>query len=369
MPLFRLIDIQGRNIVDFHDVRLSDLRYAALSYVWGGPQRTVLLTTNSNQLHTPGSLSGNVSATIDDALKLAGDLGVKYLWVDALNIVQDDDADKAAQISQMGNIYAQSHFTIVAAAGNDAEGGLPGVRIPRTQAQEEVYVDLPGPGRSPVSLMTRLTPTPGSFRNYTKETTWASRGWTLQERALTRRAIFVTKGQLLWACGECYWTEEAECETDLARMNWFALHFSEHLLNFSEPNPFVSADSDEEQIWYKFRRLVIDYTGRSLTVPGDAFDAFSAVLKQVTEKTGERFLWGIPATRFELGLCWEPERNQVKRRNCLSTLKMTSLQQRVPFPSWSWMGWEGVVSLRVEARYTELGWVSVIPNVMLSIKY
>ncbi len=35
--------------------------------------------------------------------------------------------------------------------------------------------------------------------------------------------------------------------------------------------------------------------------------------------------------------------------------RMTTLRRKVPFPSWSWIGWEGVINLRVEDQYVELG--------------
>jgi hypothetical protein len=52
-------------------------------------------------------------------------LGHRYLWVDALYIIQDDLADKAKQLPMMGMIYGSSTFTIMAAAGDSAEAGLP----------------------------------------------------------------------------------------------------------------------------------------------------------------------------------------------------------------------------------------------------
>lgn len=353
MSLFRLLHVKERKIVDFHNVRPSQLKYTTLSYVWGGSQRTTLQTSNYARLHSAGSLVGQVSKTIEDSFHLTEALGVEYLWADALCIIQDDDADKAAQISNMGIVYSDSLFTIIAAAGSDAEAGLPGVRAPRTALQKEVLVRATDSGTF-MSLMMTLNPTEAPYEHYTTGTAWASRGWTMQERVLTQRAIMFLKDQVLWACGQSCWAEEKNSETALARVSWFALHESEFLLNSSLRNWFAF-DDEGDQIWYKLRRLVLDYTGRNLTIEGDAFDAFSAILQQVKEKTGEHFLWGIPATRFELGMCWEEDSRAVIRRTCLSTLQMTTLKRRVPFPSWSWLGWKGAISLRVEDRYLELG--------------
>jgi hypothetical protein len=361
-PLFRLLDIKEGVIRDFHDVHLSQLKYAALSYVWGGKHKTTLQTSNYADLHTPGALAGRLSRTVEDALTLAGDLGVRYVWVDALCIIQNSDEDKAAQIGRMGQVYANSLFTIVAAAGADSEAGLPGVSAPRTAVQNEVLVPR-GASEPAVSLLSTLAPGSRPFEHVTQRTIWSSRGWTLQERALSRRVLIVMNEQVFWSCNKSHWAEETRCESPLARVNWFSLHDSEHFLSSSLRNWFTF-DNESDQLWYRFRLLVLDYSRRKLTVEGDAFDAFSAILQQVKEKEGVHFLWGIPATRFGLGLCWEPHRQGLRRRTCLSTLNMTTLQRKVPFPTWSWIGWEGGISLHVEDRDLELGWV-----VYLELRY
>jgi hypothetical protein len=256
----------------------------------------------------------------------------------------------------MGKFYTNSYFTIVAIAGADAEAGLPGIRVPRTATQNEVTLVRGRGSKPPISLLTTLAPTLEARDHFTKNTVWASRGWTLQERALTRRAILVTKEQIAWSCCKSRWVEEMSCETPLAQVNWLALHESEYFLNSSVSSLFAS-NNETDQVWYRLRRLILDYTQRNLTVEGDALDAFSAILQQVREKEGEHFLWGIPATRFELGLCWEPHHRGLRRRTCLSTLAMTTLKRKVPFPSWSWIGWHGGINFRVEDRYLELGCV------------
>lgn len=70
----------------------------------------------------------------------------------------------------------------------------------------------------------------------------------------------------------------------------------------------------------------------------------------------EPFLWGLPASaRFEIGLCWEPYREGLARREGLTTLPATTLKRKVPFPSWSWIGWEGAVVIRFEDKYIDEG--------------
>lgn len=172
----------------------------------------------------------------------------------------------------------------------------------RRAEQEVVLVPRPGSG-PPLSLITMLNPVSNMFGHCIEGTVWTSRGWTLQEKVLSRRVIIVLKEQVLWGCGKCNWAEETYSETSLARVNWNNLQGSDFILSSSVRNWFA-ADDETDQIWYKLQDLVKDFTGRKLTVAGDCYDAFAPILQHFQSLTGEHFLWGLPAARFELGLCW-----------------------------------------------------------------
>ncbi|APA11729.1 hypothetical protein sscle_08g064990 [Sclerotinia sclerotiorum 1980 UF-70] len=355
-PIFRLIDVRESKIVEFYNANIASFEYAALSYVWGGTQRTLLLKSNQQALQRAGSLTGCVPNTIQDAMTFSQQLGIQYLWVDALCIIQDSDSDKAIQIGTMGTIYAHSKLTLIAASGKNAEAGLPGIQNPRRGKQTQIDIS-PADTRISMKLIRTLHPHNNgySFSHQLEDSEWSWRGWTLQERALSRRSIIFTDQQLFWACRKCHRLEETYCETSLAHASFFRLQETEYFLDTSLRNFFVSNDVID-QTWYKFRRLVSDYTKRQLTKAGDAHDAFHAILEQVKQLTGDSFLWGIPTRRFELGLCWEPgSLRGVRRRKDLTTLETTSLKRKVSFPSWSWLGWHGAIDIRVEARYRDLG--------------
>ncbi len=68
-------------------------------------------------------------ATVEDALVLTAALRGKYLWVDALCIIQDDHADKLEMLPWMHLIYSAAQLTIIAAAGTDCGAGLPGFAL------------------------------------------------------------------------------------------------------------------------------------------------------------------------------------------------------------------------------------------------
>lgn len=119
-------------------------RYCALSYVWGqlsGSIETRL--ENIDFLKQEGSLiiaAGFISLpkTIGDTIRLLRTIGQRYLWIDRLSIIQNDQENKHLYISRMDTIFANAYLTVIAADGEDADFDLSGVGLgsrPRTCSQ------------------------------------------------------------------------------------------------------------------------------------------------------------------------------------------------------------------------------------------
>lgn len=206
-------------------------------------------------------------------------------------------------MNSMGMIYKHAQFTIAAGAGQDSDAGLPGIYIPRNRIQHPVLVKAAENGRSTIALLTTLTPKREIWAHYAEELPWSKRGWTLQEKVFSRRVFTFSDQQLFWACRECNLWEETFLETELAQARWYSVHEREFVLEPSLARSFAPSDP-QEQTWYQLARLVRNYGGRHLTIQGDAYDAFSAVLKECTTLVSESFVWGLSASaKFELGLC------------------------------------------------------------------
>ncbi|KAH8590651.1 heterokaryon incompatibility protein-domain-containing protein [Bisporella sp. PMI_857] len=119
-----LIDVQEECLVSAS----SDAKYFALSYVWGQVDMSKTLKSNYDERKKPHSLATvRFPRTIRDAMIFVQSLGERYLWVDAVCLLQDDDAQMALDIPRMDVIYGQAFATIVALDGTDADAGLPGV--------------------------------------------------------------------------------------------------------------------------------------------------------------------------------------------------------------------------------------------------
>ena len=126
LRVLRFIDVKRNCLVEMQSI----CKYTALSYVWGAVPNFRLTKANKREL----SVSGGIEAvwemlprTIKDTVEFMRMLGLRYLWVDALCLLQNDQEDLELGVAVMDQIYERSWLTIIAACGHDANAGLPGV--------------------------------------------------------------------------------------------------------------------------------------------------------------------------------------------------------------------------------------------------
>lgn len=115
-------------------------------------------------------------------MELVADLGERYLWVDSVCVVQDDESDKLNQLPLMSVIYNYAVLVIVAAAGENAHHGLPGQGYSRNVSQR----------RETVEGIELITGGP-RFDCVLHSTVWNQRGWTFQEAVLATKLLIITE--------------------------------------------------------------------------------------------------------------------------------------------------------------------------------
>jgi hypothetical protein len=121
----RVIDVAKST----HRIRLYEpqpgerARYAALSYCWG-LSRTFITTIATLDQRISGFTLDDLLATIRDAVLLARDMSIPYLWVDSLCIIQDSKADWEREAAQMCAIYTDATIAFAAIDCPDSEIGL-----------------------------------------------------------------------------------------------------------------------------------------------------------------------------------------------------------------------------------------------------
>jgi hypothetical protein len=325
-PSMILINVDSQRLVQVTQPE----EYIALSYVWGRLPN-VLETTKDNfsQLQQAGALNSQPWAsrlplTVRDAIYFTKQMGKRYLWVDRLCIIQDDTEHKAVQLGWMSSIYANSYFTIVAADGSDANYGLRGVgknSSPRSYCLPILQF----------SSTCAMMPVPQSETQFNMKE-WHKRGWTYQERTLSKRNLVFFQGAVFWECRKSVWTEGlADTPHGVSasqRSNRKSDRYSIELLRWPD--------------FHQYSWLVGSYNNRLLTYQSDALQAFSAVINALSRSFQGGFLHGTPELFFDFGLLWRPNTPSRRRSD--------------EFPSWSWVGWEGNVVFSCLKKSHQLLW-------------
>ncbi|KAI0185086.1 heterokaryon incompatibility protein-domain-containing protein [Xylaria flabelliformis] len=93
---------------------------SALSYVWGPlsePDPDVLRIRLANDRHIDLNITANCASALRDLTSIFGSLSI---WVDAISINQDDDAEKASQILLMEEIYTWAKVYVWLGPRSDA---------------------------------------------------------------------------------------------------------------------------------------------------------------------------------------------------------------------------------------------------------
>ena len=182
-------------------------RYIALSYCWPKVKTFVTAKSNVTKLYIPGSLKDNeekIFQPIQDAIQCVSELGERYLWVDVLCIIQDDEEHKCSQIQQMDRVYGSSLLTLIHAPPSartqvETHNGLAGYSK-RYQTTKQVAYQVQG--------MELLIPLP-RVDSVIEGSLWTTRAWTSQEERLSRRKLYFTQTQMYFQCSCTVFCEDS----------------------------------------------------------------------------------------------------------------------------------------------------------------
>jgi hypothetical protein len=296
--------------------------YYALSYVCGSA-------------YLAGQ-NGEMPQTVKDAVTMVTMLGGKYLWVDAYCINQENEQEKRDMIGRMDAIYEGAVVTLVAAAGQDATYGLPGISKDRI-----IQPSCEALGMVFVSSWPHLDRVLENCR-------WATRAWTFQEAILSRRCIFFTDYQVYLVCRE---TSSDEClQFSMPYRGSMDSHF------LCGRRPLLEA-SHSLRAWkslygpHDLFTMIRQYKGRNLTYVGDSVQAFEGILNRSYCPS----LCGVPITYPFNGSNEQPSgpdldaglvRGLLWYRALGGYAMMASkdMEREPSFPSWSPAGWTAHVA-------------------------
>ncbi|PMD37980.1 HET-domain-containing protein [Hyaloscypha variabilis F] len=312
----------------------KNVAYAALSYCWG--QDMAVTTTKANfQCHEKGIEYGGLPKTFQDAISVTRALGIDFLWVDSLCIIQDDEDDWDTECVRMGEYYENAYVTISAlSASGSSEGFLhprPETQVLRLFETSNVYI-------RPRKDFNR--------RKIFESAALSRRGWTLQERLLSTRILHFSSYEMFWECKTCSAREGSAKEhinpVDSRSLSNYEGDDFKRVLQHMDRDPH-SPSNGAFAVWY---RLVRQYTRRSLSRSSDLLPAISALASAFSTITGYTYMAGLWAEDSQ-SLLWLKDRGQSGSRTYHSYPREADNYRA---PSWSWAAVDGAV---VFAPYEE----------------
>ncbi|KAI0409843.1 heterokaryon incompatibility protein-domain-containing protein [Xylaria palmicola] len=326
-----VVDVEERCLVTLP----AGARYLALSYVWGNIQQPTTLKDNVDSFKLPNGLSAiyhQLPKVILDTVRLVGELGERFLWVDALCIVQDDDTFRTLLINSMHTVYKNALLTIFASSGADSNAGLPGMH-PTPRGSSQLIVE-PVPGLKLVS--------PINYQKI-KRSKWASHGWTYQEYFFSQRRLLFIDGQIVYRCNKIRWREDIAQENLAKGIPHFQVDGAGSRTDWDPPA--VRPPNAPGYNWsrYHLNKYVETYLDRDLTFDRDILFAFAGIINEA-ENRQLPMCWGLTKKHVAMDLLWMP---------------CKWLARRPGFPSWSWAGWKGPIISYIDSSYglpAEEGW-------------
>lgn len=175
----------------------EEAQYVTLSHRRGNGEGCVL-TLSTMSMFKEGLHLTEVSDTVRDSVVTTRALGLNYLWIDSMCIIQDDHGDWHQEATTMSQVYGLSTCTIAAAnSGIDNTGYL----AMRNQYRfRPCGVPNPFKMKSKYSFYIRSQYLSEIYARELKGSLWHNRGWVFQERILSPRLLIFSGTQIMWAC-------------------------------------------------------------------------------------------------------------------------------------------------------------------------
>lgn len=307
-------------LVYTNDLDCSECRYIALSYRWPEDFPVEAKSNRDNvRQQMRGLNTSKLPQIFNDVFQVAVGMGISYVWIDSLCIVQDDPEDWNREAALMVQVYRHAQFTVAAALPpTKPDLGLFRHHDPSDVPSVTLF-GLPDPENSGMGqdvVVMKLQ------EEAYKGNPLVSRGWCFQERETSRRVVHYTETQVLWECRTIQASEGLPCGD---RTLW-GRRMLDHELN-------------EEAVLEAWHEAVEDYSERHLTVFTDKLPALSGLAAAIREykPANCRYLAGLWEDNFLSDMQWSSGDGTFK------AIKNRRYPEYVA-PTWSWASVAGPVS-------------------------
>ncbi|KAK6827546.1 heterokaryon incompatibility protein-domain-containing protein [Apiospora arundinis] len=326
----RVIDtVLEDDVVKLIEPRGQSGTYACLSHCWGG--ELILTTTQQTiQRNKTGIPLDELPKTFLDAVKIVRHLGIRYIWIDSLCIVQDDADDWARESARMHEVYSNAQLTIAANHASKPSEGCFHIRSPRPSCD----VDLPGYASNVHVEMLFVSDEIDREGGEFLSEPLSRRGWALQERLLSQRTLHYNIRQMYYECnhgivGENGWHQERMlCNLDTL----LGLNKEETAKHHdTEPNLDSYREAHVNKVLAFWDSIVWKFGHRRLTKFSDKLPAISGFSKLFEKHLRCQYIAGFWSDSLIQSLSWDAFGGDNDSIHNVG-------------PSWSWVSYPGAAA-------------------------
>ncbi|KAF5494601.1 hypothetical protein CGCS363_v009093 [Colletotrichum siamense] len=321
----RVIDVgSGEDNIRLQETGQSTGVYACLSHPWGKRPLVRTLKDNFSQFKS-GIPWSTLPRTFQDAIDFTRRLGLQYIWIDSLCIIQDDSLDWQKEAAQMANIYQHAYVTLAASKATDSSRGLyTSSPDPKYQAQQLSLVNDVDDTDFPLQVCSDLLHIDGFFDFFPI----SRRAWVYQERLLSARVVHFAGAEVNWECNSARNCECGQISSGASVLP-DKIHFAGSLAELNgkfkgKRRELAEATSDTTDIttdYSKFsssllqspqwgqsvkawRQAVKQYAQLNLTFSKDRFPALAGIAKMWNPQYQDQYFAGLWRDSIHLDLLW-----------------------------------------------------------------
>ena len=338
----RLIDVgddacaNSRLVLSSTISRSQQPKYAALSYCWGNEKdaKSQFMTEKSSLRQRCVSLPSELlTSTTNDAIAITRSMGLRYLWIDALCIVQDDEDDWVYESTQMGSIYRHAFVTFCSLTSDSCHKSFinraPAVEVP---FQSKIRRTTKG------FYLIRLRPRMQDRMDWNEYifdcrlSKWTKRCWTHQEQAMSSRLLLFGSLNVYFHCGKCRWSEGDDAPRDAYKLGVM-----------DQVTAFKDNHMTSTELYESWDGLVNGYGCRLVTLDKDRLPAIAGLARMIGETLQDRYLAGLWKGDLHHGLMWYSQGDTLSHGIEAHIRNMR--ERNYIAPSWSWAACPDVVSM------------------------
>ncbi|WKT40573.1 Heterokaryon incompatibility [Fusarium oxysporum f. sp. vasinfectum] len=318
-PPTRLIDVDTndpsivRLIVTAEDLQKDFIpKYLTLSYCWGSTNGHAKTTRATIAARREGIAVHSLPKTIQDAIQLTRLLKFRYLWIDAICIIQSDLDDVYlddwnTEAPRIGSYYLHSKCLISASAASDSSQGLFVKQNARKYPLRTCALAFKNEKQEYICLS---VPRPSPSEDWSAEPL-RSRGWCLQEAVLSPRILHWSKHALIWQCHGTTKSPTYGNDLNTAR----DIRTSQSHISFAQEPDHAMAIAWTE--------LISRYSKMHFTFETDRLVAIQGLANRLVDLHGGEYFAGVFRSHLADGLLWKNSYD--KAHNALAGV-----------PTWSW---------------------------------